>query len=139
MKKPDAHRLLDPKIGEKIPRDLAPINLECCSLEARNYFQKFLEHLELEIEGLDHLLQEWMGLAVLGVCQGFSERNLDPELPEHQEVFFLVIEDVKGVFHKISPKAPEDEISSLKRQVFDFGTQWVYYLDWKLYMSTELY
>jgi len=76
---------------------------------------------------------------VLGVCQGFSERNLDPELPEHQEVFFLVIEDIKGVFHKISPKAPEDEISSLNGQVFDFGTQWVYYLDWKLYMSKELY
>ena len=48
---------------------------------------------------------------MLGVCQGFSERNLDPELPEHQEVFFLVIEDVKGVFYKISSKAPDDEIS----------------------------
>ena len=79
MKKPDAHRLLDQKIGEELSKDLAPINLEFCSLEARNYFQQFLERLELEIEGLDHLLQEWRGLAVLGVCQGFSERNLDPK------------------------------------------------------------
>ena len=120
MKKPDAHRLLDPMIGEKIPKELALINLEFCSLEARNYLQQFLERLEFEIEGLGHSLQEWLGLAVLGVCQGFSERNLDPELPEHQEVFFLVIEDVKGIFHKISSTAPEDQISCLKRQVFDF-------------------
>ena len=139
MKKPDAQRLLDPKIGKKFPKELAPINLEFCSLETRNYFQKSLERLELEIEGLDHSLQEWLGLAVLGVCQGFSERNLDPELPEHQEVFFLMIEDFKGVFHKISSKAQENEISCHKRQVFNSGTLWVYYLDWKLYMSTELY
>ena len=80
-KKPDDHRLLDPKIGEKIPKELALINLEFCSLETRNYFQKFLERVELKIEGLDHSLQEWLRLALLGVCQGFSERNLDPELP----------------------------------------------------------
>ena len=91
-------------------------------METRNYFQQFLERLELEIDGFDNLLQEWLGLAVLGVCQGFSERNLDPELPEHQEVLFLIIEDVKCVFHKISSKEPENEISCLKRQVFDFGT-----------------
>jgi hypothetical protein len=28
---------------------------------------------------------------------------------------------------------------AVRRQVYDFGIQWAYYLDWDLYMSQELY
>ena len=69
----------------------------------------------------------------------FEERNLDPGLPENHEMFSHVIKDVKGLIQKIPVPSNGKELQSLKKQVFDFGTQWVYYLDWKLYMSKELY
>ena len=54
-------------------------------------------------------------------------------------MFSYVIKDVKGLVQKIPVPSDGKELQSLKKQVFDFGTQWVYYLDWKLYMSKELY
>jgi len=54
-------------------------------------------------------------------------------------VFSHVIKDVKDLVQKISVPSDGKELQMLKKQVFDFGTQWVYYLDWKLYMSKELY
>ena len=86
-----------------------------------------------------HVISPFLNLAILRVCQGFEERNLDPGLPEHREVFSHVIKDVKGLIQKIPVPSNGKELQSLKKQVFDFGTQWVYYLDWKLYMSKELY
>jgi hypothetical protein len=60
-------------------------------------------------------------------------------LPEHREVFSHVIKDVKGLIQKITVPSNGEELQSFKKQIFDFGTQWVYYLDWKLYMSKELF
>ena len=102
-------------------------------------FFSFSWNLETSIPGTEQPLQEFINLAILGVCQGFEERNLDPGLPEHREVFSHVIKDVKGLIQKIPVPSNGKELQSLKKQVFDFGTQWVYYLDWKLYISKELY
>ena len=51
----------------------------------------------------------------------------------------MSLKDVEGLVRKIPVQSSSKELQSLKKQVFDFGTQWVYYLDWKLYMSKELY
>ena len=102
-------------------------------------FSTFSKIQKLQFQELDQPLQEFLTPAILGVCQGFEERNLDPGLPEHREVFSHVIKDFKGLIQKIPVPSNGKELQSLKKQVFDFGTQWVYYLDWKLYMSKELY
>ncbi|MEC8189076.1 MAG: hypothetical protein VX059_09835, partial [SAR324 cluster bacterium] len=116
-----------------------PILKDEFSIETMKCFSAFRETLKLQFQELDKPLQEFLNLAILGVCQGFEERNLDPGLPEHREVFSHVIKDVKGLIQKIPVPSNGKELQSLKKQVFDFGTQWVYYLDWKLYMSKELY
>ena len=107
--------------------------------ETMKCFSTFSKILKLQFQELDQPLQEFLTLAILGVCQGFEERNLDPGLPEHREVFSNIIKDVKGLIQKITVPSNGKELQSLKKQVFDFGMQWVYYLDWELYMSKELY
>ena len=102
------------------------------SIETTKCFSAFRETWKLQSKELEQPLQAFLNLAILGVCQGFEERNLDPGLPEHHEVFFHVIKDVKGLIQKIPVPSNCKELQSLKKQVFDFGTQWVYYLDWKL-------
>ena len=87
----------------------------------------------------DPLLRKWLKLVLLGVCTGFEERGLDPELPEHREVFSRIVKDVSGVYSQLSGMQPGKGLESLKTQIYDYGVQWAYYLDWKLYMSKELY
>ena len=139
MKKPKVEGLLERDHGSTFPEESLPTVKDEFSIETMKCFSTFSKILKLQFQELDQPLQEFLTLAILGVCQGFEERNLDPKLPEHREVFFHVIKDVKGLIQKITVPSNGKELQSLKKQVFDFGTQWVYYLDWKLYMSKELY
>ena len=139
MKKPKVEGLLERDLGSKFPEESLPTVKDEFSIETMKCFSTFSKILKLQFQELDQPLQEFLTLAILGVCQGFEERNLDPGLPEHREVFSHVIKDVKGLIQKIPVPSNGEELKSLKKQVFDYGTQWIYYLDWKLYMSKELY
>ena len=139
MKKPKVEGLLELEHGSNFPESFLPIVKDEFSIETMKCFSTFSKTLKLQFQELDQPLQYFLTQAILGVCQGFEERNLDPGLPEHREVFSHVIKDVKGLIQKIPVPSNGKELQSLKKQVFDFGTQWVYYLDWKLYMSKELY
>ena len=139
MKKPKVEGLLERDHGSTFPEESLPIVKDEFSIETMKCFSTFSKTLKLQFQELDQPLQYFLTLAILGVCQGFEERNLDPGLPEHREVFSHVIKDVKGLIQKITVPSDGKELRSLKKQVFDYGTQWVYYLDWKRYMSKELY
>ena len=139
MKKPKVEGLLERDHGSTFPEESLPTVKDEFSIETMKCFSTFSKILKLQFQELDQPLQEFLTLAILGVCQGFEERNLDPGLPEHREVFSHVIKDVKGLIKKILVPLNGKELQSLKKHVFDFGTQWVYYLNWKLYMSKELY
>ena len=139
MKKPKVERLLEQDPRSTFPEESLSTAKDEFSIQAMKCFSTFSRTLKLEFQELDQPLQDFLTLAILRVCQGFEERNLDPGLPEHREVFSHVIKDVKGLIQKIPVSSNGKELQSLKKQVFDFGTQWVYYLDWKLYMSKELY
>ena len=139
MKKPKVEGLLERDHGSTFPEESLPTAKDEFSIETMKCFSTFSKILKLQLQELDQPLQEFLTLAILGVCQGFEERNLDPGLPEHREVFSHVIKDVKGLIQKIPVPSNGKELQSLKKQVFDFGTQLVYYLDWKLYMSKELF
>lgn len=88
-----------------------------------------------ESPGLDH----WRQLALLGLWVGLRERNLDPARPEHQAVLPRVLEDVSGAFRQLCESGGNPNAPAVRWQVYDFGVQWAYYLDWDLYMSQELY
>ena len=139
MKKPKLEGLLERDHGSTFPEESHPTVKDEFSIETIKCFSTFSKILNLQFQELEQPLQEFLTLAILGVCQGFEERNLDPGLPEHRDVFSHVIKDVKGLIQKIPVPSNGKKLQSLKKQVFDFGTQWVYYLDWKPYMSKELY
>ncbi len=87
----------------------------------------------------DPQLREWISLAFLGVCVGFVERNLLPDHPAHQYLYQQMIHEITEVFHQLQEGQYVYDLDSIKYQLYDYGIQGVYYLDWKLYMSKELY
>ncbi|MEC8184040.1 MAG: hypothetical protein VX208_03025 [SAR324 cluster bacterium] len=93
--------LLERDHGGTVPEKSLPTVKDEFSIETRKCFSAFRETWKLQSLELEQPLQEFLNLAILGVCQGFEERNLDPGLPEHHEVFFHVIKDVKGLIQKI--------------------------------------
>lgn len=129
MKKPKVERHLERDHGSKFLEEPLLIVKDEFSLETRKCFSAFRETWKLQFQELDQPLQEFLNLAILGVSQGFKERNLDPRLLEHRVVFSHVIKDFKGLIQKIPVPSNGKELQSLKKQVFNFGTQWVYYLD----------
>lgn len=140
MEKPDAEKqFLNPASVQKqiIPPDpLVQVPLLADWLRIQGWWKTRIALIEPET---DSLLKEWLNLAILGACVGFSERNLNPDLPEHHRILPHIIRDVSGVYRKMKPHSDAKDLRQLKRQVYDFGVQWVYYLDWDLYMSRELY
>lgn len=73
----------------------------------------------------------------LGALQGFEERSLSPNHPNHKEVFQRIREDIQGLFLQLS--TTDFSYSTLLSESYNYGVNTVYHLDWKLYMSKELY
>ena len=84
MKKPKVEGLLERDHGSTFPEEFLPIVKDEFSIEIMKCFSAFRETWKLQFQELDQPLQEFLNLAILGVCQGLEERNLDPELPEHR-------------------------------------------------------
>ena len=87
VKKPKVERLLERDHGSEFPEESLPIVKDEFSIETMKCFSTFSKTLKLQFQELEQPLQEFLALAILGVCQGFEERNLDPGLPKHREVF----------------------------------------------------
>ncbi len=137
----------EPQIKDFIPLDqLLPATSKVYSLsklqESKDWIQInqwWQDKLTLlENENIDGL-KAWLEILLLGACVGFSERNLNPELPAHQYIYPRMIQDVKDMYFKLKQNNADLESHELKWQVYDFGLQWVYYMDWDVYISQELY
>ena len=115
MKKPKVEELLERDHGSTFPEESLPTAKDEFSIETMKCFSTFRETWKLQFQELEQPLQEFLNLAILGVCQGFEERNLDPGLPEHREVFSHVIKDVKGLIQKIPVPSNGKELQSLKK------------------------
>ena len=96
MKKPKGERLLERDHGSKFPEESLPIVKDEFSIETRKCFSAFRETWKLQFQELEQLLQEFLNLSILGVCKGFEEKNLDPGLPEHREVFSMSLRMLKA-------------------------------------------
>ena len=78
MKKPKVEGLLERDHGSTFPEESLPTVKDEFSIETMKCFSAFRETWKLQFQELDQPLQEFLNLAILGVCQGFEERNLDP-------------------------------------------------------------
>ena len=94
MKKPKLEGLLERDHGSTFPETFLSIVKDEFSIETMKCFSAFCETLKLQFQELDQPLQKFLNLAILGICQGFEARYLDPRLPEHREVFSHVFLDV---------------------------------------------
>ena len=86
---------------------------------------------------VDATLKEWLKILLLGACVGFAERGLRSDDPGHQYIYPRMMEDVTQMYLKLQRQEVACHELALLWEVYDFGVQWVYYLDWKLYMSHE--
>ncbi len=84
-------------------------------------------------------LRPWLQQVLLGYAWGLKERNMRREDLRHLEPIPRILEDVSGLFTQLEGHPEQQQAPELLAQVFDFGVQWAYYLDWKLYLSQELY
>ncbi|MBF0276973.1 MAG: hypothetical protein HQM13_04255 [SAR324 cluster bacterium] len=96
--------------------------------ELRPFFES-VENLEL---------REWISLAFLGACVGFTERNLHPGHPEHQYLYPKFVEEITAVFLQLEGESGYD-LEDIQFELYDYGIKCVYHLDWNLYMSKEFY
>ena len=87
MKKPKVERLLERDHGSTFPEESLPIVKDEFSIETMKCFSTFRETWKFQFQELDQPLQEFLNLAILGVCQGFEERNLDPGCPNTVRCF----------------------------------------------------
>ncbi len=90
-------------------------------------------------EATSERLRPWFQQVLLGYAWGLSERHMRREDLRHVEPIPRILEDVAGLFEQLEGHPELQEAPDLLAQVFDFGVQWAYYLDWKLYLSQELY
>jgi len=84
-------------------------------------------------------LREIYLYALMGVSLGFAERNLSPFIEAHLEIIEPLLEDIRTVFEQVTQMEAEVQPEEFHRQAFDFGLHKAYYLDWRLYMSKEMY
>ena len=90
-------------------------------------------------EDAPDVLREIFLYALMGVSLGFGERNLSPYLEVHLEIIEPLLEDIRAVYDQVNKTGAEVKKEEFHRQAFDFGLHKAYYLDWRLYMSKEMY
>ncbi|MCZ6556484.1 MAG: hypothetical protein O7A69_01755 [SAR324 cluster bacterium] len=84
-------------------------------------------------------LAEYFRFALLGVGVGFAERNLSPRDEKHLEIIPPLLEEIRAVYdHLTAAEAPYDP-DEFRFKAYDYGIHKAYYLDWRLYLSKELY
>lgn len=92
-----------------------------------------LQHVE------DSELREWISLAFLGVCVGFAQRNLSPAHPEHQYLYPQIIEEMSKTHEQLRQEGFQYDWDEVRFEIYDYGINCAYHLDWKLYLSKECY
>ncbi len=89
--------------------------------------------------GADPTLLDYFRFALLGVSVGFAERNLSPKDQEHLDIISPLLEDIRIVFERLQADDAEYDPEEFRFQAYDYGIHKAYYLDWRLYLSKELY
>jgi hypothetical protein len=105
-------------------------------LQVREWMGELARFLPREVTGE---LAEYLGLALLGVCSGFAERNLSPYLPQHVEIIPPLLDEIRGVYDQVLAMGTEYDRDRFRRRAFLYGVHKASYLDWRLYISHTCY
>ncbi len=89
--------------------------------------------------GGEPTLLEYFRFALLGVSAGFAERNLSPNDQAHLDIIPPLLEDIRIVFERLQAMHAEYDPEEFRFQAYDYGIHKAYYLDWRLYLSKELF
>jgi len=87
----------------------------------------------------DPQLAEFLRLAVMGVCVGFIDRHLSPEVEAHRAIVPLLLDDIQSVYAQLKALGATIDRDQFRWRAFDYGIHKAYYLDWTLYLSREPY
>ena len=87
----------------------------------------------------DEPLAEYFRFALLGVGVGLAERNLSSRDEEHLEIIPPLLEDIRAVYERLTAAEAPYDPDEFRFKAYDYGIHKAYYLDWRLYLSKELY
>ncbi len=84
-------------------------------------------------------LEEYLRLALIGVAATFVERNLSPYLAEHVAIVEPLLADIRAVYAQIQAEHATYDHEAFRYRAYDYGVHKAHYLDWRLYLSKEMY
>lgn len=122
----------------------APARAETLALLARTcedpQAREWMGHLSVHLPGdAPPPLQEYLRLALLGVCAGFLERTLSPYVPQHVEIIPPLLEEIRGVYDQVQALGGVYDAEEFRYRAFHYGLHKASYLDWRLYLSNTCY
>ena len=89
--------------------------------------------------GTQEPLADYFRFALLGVSVGFAERHLSPYLQEHLEIIPPLLEDIRAVFERLEAAHAPYDPDEFRFRAYDYGVDKACYLDWRLYLSRDMY
>ena len=104
--------------------------------ELAGWLESLMEYLDPEISGE---LREYHLLALKGTVRAFRDRNLSPFMPQHREIIPDMLRDITQVYTQVRASGADYSREAFGLRAFDYGIHKVYYLDWRLYLSKEMY
>jgi hypothetical protein len=84
-------------------------------------------------------LEEFLRLALLGVCAGFQERTLSPYAPQHAEIIPPLLAEIRAVYDQVQALGGGYDTEEFRYRAFHYGLHKACYLDWRLYLSNTCY
>jgi hypothetical protein len=84
-------------------------------------------------------LEEFLRLALLGVCAGFLERTLSPYAPQHEEIIPPLVAEIRAVYEQVQAAGGSYDADEFRYRAFHYGLHKACYLDWRLYLSNTCY
>jgi hypothetical protein len=102
----------------------------------RQWMQDLIGHVPADVSPV---LEEYLRLALLGVCAGFQERALSPYAPQHVEIIPPLLEEVRAVYDQLQALGGEYDQDEFRYRAFHYGLHKACYLDWRLYLSNTCY
>ena len=144
--RPSASSMQPPQFDPHDDKTLSNLEHPLPVIKRDKNWKKLQDCWELQIEKWispkikeESPLNDWEKLVLLGTCIGFHQRNLNCNDPAHQYIYPKILMDVQNLFPEFIKEGADPNHPEILSQVIDFGIQWVYYMDWDLYMSQELY
>ena len=138
---PDKDTLLqavtgDPGIPATRPDTSMLVRQALAQPDVRTYLEVISAPLALEPE---QPLAEYLRLALIGVAATFAERNLSPYVLEHVAIIEPLLDDIRAVYAQILAQQAAYDHEEFRYRAYDYGVHKAHYLDWRLYLSKEMY